>query len=233
MRILGIDTTTNFFCLGIYDNGKVYEYNLESGRRLSVLLHITIKRALEAAGLDSQNIDYFACGLGPGSFTGVRIGLAAIKGLSWSLHKPLIGISTLDILAQDIKSENNPIVPAIDAKRNLIYCSFFKNKNGRLFRVRPYMLLSEEEFFKAVEPKAIVFGDAVSLHKAKILNNIRGVTILDRDYWYPKAHNILELAKEKIKNKQFDDPLDIKPIYLYPKECQVKVTDSQRHQVTS
>jgi tRNA threonylcarbamoyladenosine biosynthesis protein TsaB len=222
MRILGIDTTTKFLCLGIYDNGKVYEYNLELGRRLSALLHITIKRTLEAASLDIKMVDYFACGLGPGSFTGVRMGLSAVKGLSWSLNRPVVGISTLDILAKGVKLNSSLLVPVIDAKRNLVYCGFFKHNNGKLKRMRPYMLLSEKEFFKAIKPKAVVFGDAVSLYKDKILKHIKGVTVLDIDFWYPKAHNILELAKEKIKNNKFDDPFDVKPIYLYPKECQIR-----------
>jgi tRNA threonylcarbamoyl adenosine modification protein YeaZ len=105
MRILGIDTSTKFLCLGIYDNGKMYEYNLEVGRKLSSLLAVDIKRTLDAAGLRINEINYFACGLGPGSFTGMRTGISTIKGLSWVNKKPIIGISTLDILAQGVHDE--------------------------------------------------------------------------------------------------------------------------------
>ncbi|OGX19341.1 MAG: tRNA (adenosine(37)-N6)-threonylcarbamoyltransferase complex dimerization subunit type 1 TsaB, partial [Omnitrophica WOR_2 bacterium RBG_13_44_8b] len=161
MRILGIDTTTKFLCLGIYDNARVYEYNLELGRKLSALLHPTIERTLGAAGLSIRMVDYFTCGLGPGSFTGARLGLATILGLSWSLKKPVIGISTLDILAKGVKQNANQLVPVIDARRNLIYCSCFKNVNESLRRTRPYMLLSEDELYGSMEPGAVVFGDAV------------------------------------------------------------------------
>lgn len=222
MKILAIDTTSKVFCLGIYDNGKIYEYNLELGRGLSALLHITIKRTLEAIGSDISAMDYFACGLGPGSFTGVRLGLAAVKGLSLCLKKPVIGISTLDILAKAVNRAAEQIVPVIDAKRNLVYCSSFKNKDGKLKRVRPYMLLSEAEFYKSARAGSVILGDALDLYKDRILKNIRGVEVLDRDYWYPKAHNILGLALERIKDKKLDNPFDIKPIYLYPKECQIK-----------
>jgi tRNA threonylcarbamoyladenosine biosynthesis protein TsaB len=228
MRILAIDTTTKFLCLGIYDKGKIYEYNLEVARKLSELLHISIKRTLEAAGLKIKDIDYFACGIGPGSFTGMRVGVACVKGLSWSLRKPLIAISTLDILARCVKSEGNPIAPVIDAKRNLIYCSFFKIKGQRLQKLKPYMLLSEAEFFKLVMPNSILLGDALSLYKDKILENIKGVRILEEDYWYPKPRNILELALEKIKNKNFVSPFDIEPIYLYPKECQIVKSQKEK-----
>lgn len=222
MKILGIDTTTKFLCLGIYDGAKMYEYNLEVGTRLSSLLSVTIKRVLEVLGWHINDIDYFACGLGPGSFTGMRVGLATIKGMGWVLNKPTIGISTLDILARNIKHADIPIIPIIDAKRNLIYCSVYKNKNGKFSRTKPYMLLTEEEFFKNFKGNTIILGDALGLYREKILMNIKDTTILDKDYWYPKAHNIIKLALERISDKKFNHPFDIKPIYLYPKECQIR-----------
>ncbi len=241
MKILGIDTTTRFLCLGIYDgahplrntaysnkyskisNGaKVYEYNLEACRGLSSLLAVTIKRILGALGWQASDIDYFACSLGPGSFTGMRTGLSTIKGMSLVLNKPVIGVSSLDILAQGVRHTDKLIVPIVDAKRNLIYCSVYKKKNGQLKRVRPYMLLTEAELTRSIKGNAIILGDAVGLYREKILMNINGATILDKDYWYPKAHNIIELALLRIKAKKFSNSFGIKPIYLYPKECQIR-----------
>lgn len=227
MKILGIDTSTKFLSLGIYNNGRACEYNLELGRKHSSLLAVTIKRTLDAVGLQIGDIDYFACGLGPGSFTGVRIGLSTIKGFAWALNKPVIGISTLDILARDIVNINEkPVVPAIDAKRGLIYCSVYKVKKGAQKRIAPYMLLTQEEFFKKIKPNPAVFGDATELYKAGILKNIKGAIILEKDYWYPKGHNIIALALERIKEKKFKSPMDVNPIYLYPKECQIKSVTS-------
>ena len=128
MKILAIDTTTKYLCLGLYDDGKIYEYNLETGRLLSNLIALTIKRALDAVSWQPADIDYFACGIGPGSFTGTRVGVATIKGMSWPFKKPVLGISTLDILARNVADSNNYIYPVIDAKRNLIYVSAFKDR---------------------------------------------------------------------------------------------------------
>ena len=222
MKILGIDTTTKFLCLGAYDGAKIYEYNLELGTKHSALLVPTIKRVLDALQWHISEVDYFACGLGPGSFTGMRVGLATIKGLSWATKRPVIGISTLDILAQNVKDIDKDIIPIIDAKRELIYCSIYKKKNRKLSRIKPYMLLSIEEFFKIAKPDSIIFGDAVSLFKEEIIRRVRGANILDKDYWYPKAHNIIALALERIKEKKFENSFGIRPIYLYPKECQIK-----------
>ena len=222
MKILGIDTTTKFLCLGAYDGAKIYEYNLELGTKHSALLVPTIKRILDALEWHISEVDYFACGLGPGSFTGMRVGLATIKGLSWATKRPVIGISTLDILAQNVKDSDKNIIPIIDAKRNLIYCSIYKKKNRKLSRIKPYMLLSIEEFFKIAKPDSIIFGDAVTPFKEEIIRRVRGANILDKDYWYPKAHNIIALALERIKEKKFENSFGIRPIYLYPKECQIK-----------
>jgi tRNA threonylcarbamoyladenosine biosynthesis protein TsaB len=222
VKILGIDTTTKFLTIGIYDGAGICEYSLEVDRRLSVLLAKTIKMILDALDWQPHDLDYLACGLGPGSFTGIRIGLAAIKGLGWAINKPVVGISTLDILAKNSPYTDNTIVPLIDAKRNLVYCGFFKKKNGRLNRLRPYMLLSIEEFLKSAEPGSIILGDAANLYKEKILREIKKVTILDKDYWYPKAHNIILLALDRIRGGRIGNAFDIKPIYLYPKECQIK-----------
>ena len=222
MKILAIDTTTNFLCLGLYAGGKFYEYNLETGRNLSVLLVPTIERVLTAAGLRIADIDYFACGLGPGSFTGMRIGLAAIKGLSVARDKPVVGISTLDILAENAPHGSGLIVPAIDARRGLIYCCSYKREHGLLKRKSEYLLLSLDEFVRKFSHKAIVLGDAAALYKDKMQARIKGVNILDKDYWFPKAHNLIELALSKVKAGQFSTAQAVNPIYLYPQECQIK-----------
>jgi len=233
MKILGIDTTTKFLCLGAYDGVNIYEYNLELERKHSALLVPTIKRVLDALNWHIDDVEYFACGLGPGSFTGMRVGLSTIKGLSWSLNKPIVGISTLDILARGVAGAVTSIVPIIDAKRGLIYCSIYKAKKGILRRVSPYMLLAEDEFLKKIPSSATILGDAVSLYKENILRNIKGVKILDRDYWYPKARNIIELALERIREKRFSNAFNLEPIYLYPKECQIKpqITQIKRNRL--
>lgn len=222
MKILGIDTTTKFLCLGIYANSSFYECKLEMGRNLSALLAITIQRALDAAGLKVADIDYFACGLGPGSFTGMRIGLATIKGLSIVRNKLVAGIPTLDILAKNAGAKGSLIVTALDARRGLIYCSSYKNERGVLRRKSEYALLTLDEFIKKFNRHPVILGDAVSVYGDKFHSRIKGARLLDKDYWFPETHNLMELAVRKARAGKFTSPLTIKPIYLYPKECQIK-----------
>jgi len=223
MKLLAIDTSTKYLSLGVYSEGAFYGYNLEVGPKLSFLLALTIKRVLEALGLEITDLDYFVCGLGPGSFTGLRVGLSTMKGLSWAMHKPLIGISTLDILAMNAyPSAYKLIIPVIDAKRSLIYSCFYKNTNGPPKKASPYMLLSKEELLKKIRQPAAIFGDALNLYREDILKSAPQAILLDKDEWFPKPHNMIKLALSRIKEKRFDDLLKINPIYVYPKECQVK-----------
>ncbi len=222
MKILGIDTTTKFLSIGIYDDTKVYEYNLEVGRNLSSLITVTIERIIEALGWSLKDIDYFSCGIGPGSFTGVRVGVSTMKALSWSLRKPIISIPTLDILAASAKTCDKYIIPAVDAKRNLVYVSVYRNKNGKLKKIKPYMLLSEADFLKEIKSNSIVLGDALNLYKDKILESTKGADVLDKEYWYPKGRNIIALTLEKVRLKKLTDAFNIEPLYLYPKECQIR-----------
>jgi len=222
MKILGIDTSTKFLCLALYEDGRIYEYNLEVGSKLSLLITTTIKRALDSLGWRVSDIDYFACGLGPGSFTGIRLGLATVKGLSWSVKKPVIGVSSLDILARNVRDTAKLIVPVIDAKRSLIYCSAYRIKGGYLKRTLPYMLLNEYELLEKVQGGSIMLGDALNLYQDRIAGSGKRIDILKKDYWYLKPHNIIFSALEKIADKKLDDSFAARPIYLYPKECQIR-----------
>lgn len=221
MKILGIDTTTKFLCIGACDNGKIYEYNIELFRLQSAFIMPALERILRALNWDIGKIDYFACGLGPGSFTGIRIGLSTIKAFAWSQNKQIIGLHSLDILANNYIEADKIIVPAIDAKRGQVFCSAYKNRAGVLKKIMPDMLLSKSDFLKKLKPASVVLGDALDLYKEEITKNISAVTVLDRDYWYPQARNIIKLALEGIEAKKFNNAFDIKPIYLYPDACQI------------
>jgi tRNA threonylcarbamoyl adenosine modification protein YeaZ len=222
MKILGIDTTTKRLCLGVHIDGKFYEYSLQVDRSLSALLVPSIQRVISTLGLKIADFDYFACGLGPGSFTGMRIGLATIKGLSVVENKPVVGISTLDILAKNAEYKDRLIITALDARRSLIYCCSYRYEQGNLKRKSQYLLLSLDEFIKRFSGKAVILGDAVALYKDALLSRMKNPVVLDKDYWSPQAHNLMELALAKIKARQLSSALTIKPIYLYPKECQIR-----------
>ncbi len=222
MRILAIDTTSRFLSLAVYDYGRVAEYNLDTGSKLSSLLVPSIKRVLDVLKLDIGDIDYFAVGVGPGSFTGIRLGFSTVKGFSLALRKPVIGIPTLDALAMNATVSDKEIITAIDAKRGLVYSCVYTNKEGRLIKNTPYLLLKVEELLKKIKRPAVILGDALKLYHNEIVKNAPGIVFLENDLWYPKARNIISLALKKLKGTKPDASIRLKPIYLYPKECQIR-----------
>ena len=128
----------------------------------------------------------------------------------------------MDILAKNAPHENALIVTALDARRGLIYCSSYKNERGALKRKSEYALLSLEEFIKKFKKGPVILGDAVSVYGDKFLSAIKGARLLDKDYWFPETHNLMTLALEKARTGRSSSVLTVKPIYLYPKECQIK-----------
>lgn len=230
VKILGIDTSTRVLCLGACENDSVYEYDLELGPRMSVLLVPTIQRVVESLGWKITDIDYFAAGIGPGSFTGTRVGLAAVKAMSWSLHKPVLEVASLDILSRNAPGDCAYIVPVIDAKRGLVYASIYSNQRGAIKRVAGYMLLSPQELMhkagKIIPAKAlsksVILGDGLNICAQDCSAFLKRIKILDKDYWRLEGRNIIVLAKQALEGRKLSDAFKVNPLYLYPKECQIR-----------
>ena len=158
--------------------------------------------------------------------------MAAIKGFAWALSKPVVEVPTLDTLARNIFLIPDPasrglVVPVIDAKRNLIYTAFYKIDKSGLKRITPFMLLNQTEFLAKLKSKTlrkgcVIFGDALNVHRQVMQAGIRGACFLDKDHYVLSPGNLLTLGRELIKDKKITNPFDIEPIYLYPKECQIK-----------
>ena len=230
MKILCVDTSTRFLCLGLGDGDIIYEYKLELGTGISELLVPTIGRALESLGWKISAIDYFCCGIGPGSFTGIRVGLAALKALSWSLNKPLVGISSLDTLAQNSGKKAAFVIPVIDAKRGLVYSSIYQVQANHFKRVSGYLLLPPGELVqkmrRMIPAKAlkdsVMLGDGLNICSQECSAGLKAVKFLDKDHWRLEGRHLIALAKASIQDKKYGDAFNLEPLYLYPKECQIR-----------
>lgn len=240
MNLLAIDTSSKYFCLAVAKGDTIVaQFHKPLGAKLSRLILPTIDKALKKSGISIRRINYFAVGLGPGSFTGLRVGLATIKGLAFFLRQPIIGIVSLDALARSMNKFDglttltiNPqasrriegyICPIVDAKRRLVYSAIY-SVNGKLRRRSKYLLAPIEGLLKEIGKKHKVFflGDGISLYHRDITKKLGKAAIFaDESFWYPKPENLIALAREKIKNREFDNPDKIVPLYLYPKECQI------------
>ena len=136
MKILALDTTAEVCSVAVCeDNRLITEITVNTGNTHSQTLLPAIEQALKLAEITVDDIDLFACSVGPGSFTGVRIGVATIKGLAYGKNKPCVAVSTLEALATNLSDRNGIICPVMNARRNQVYNAIFKCEDGRLTRI--------------------------------------------------------------------------------------------------
>ncbi|MBU1062172.1 MAG: tRNA (adenosine(37)-N6)-threonylcarbamoyltransferase complex dimerization subunit type 1 TsaB [Candidatus Omnitrophica bacterium] len=223
MKVLGIDTSSKTLSVALGDAQDIItEESHLLDRRHSSMLVLKIKEMLKKSRFFLKDVDVFVVGLGPGSFTGLRIGVSTIKGFGIATKKPCIGISSIDGLALNVDEENKTIVPIIDAKRQQVYSAIYKKENGLVVRKSDYLLLNVDRLMRKVKGPCVFLGDGIPLYKDRIRHFNKTATFLEEEYWYPRAGNLIKLALRNRKGLKNTNLARLRPIYLYPKDCQVR-----------
>lgn len=215
MKLLAIDTSTDYLTIAVMDGEKALSrFHKRTTRNHSKLLMAAIGKVLKKARIKIKDIDGFAVGVGPGSFTGLRIGVTTVKGLGYALDKPITAVPTFDAIAENAGKFKGVICPVLDARKNKVYASFYRSDGNNVKRISKYLLVAADDLMKmaAGYDKIFFLGDGVSL-----LN--RGYS--DSFKWQPKAENIGRLGLVNFKNKKITKPEDLEPMYLYSKECDI------------
>ena len=223
MLILSADTSSAKFGVSITDNLKVIDtFKAKELNMHSSDLIPEIDKLLSKNSINIKDIDAFCVGLGPGSFTGLRIGLTTMRGLSFALSKPIIGIPSIDAIAINVKEFNDKISVLIDAKQNKLYYRDYIIKNNKIIPKTKILLVTREEFIKKSKPDTLFIGDGVGLIKSDIVDKHKGAKFALSDLWYPEADTIAMLGFERLKKRKKDNLFTLNPLYIYPKECQVR-----------
>ena len=210
--ILSIETATTNCSVSLSKNGETlllkedYDSNYSHAERL----HIFIEDILKEAKFERSQLDAIAVSKGPGSYTGLRIGVSAAKGLCFALDIPLISISTLEALAHQVKTENGVIVPMLDARRMEVYSAVFSSDYNLLRPIEAQIL--EEHSFEFYLGKSEVYfiGNGVEKTKALIKHN-NAVFIEGK---LPSANEMSILAYAKYKKNDTEDVAYFEPYYL-------------------
>lgn len=196
-------------------------------RRHSSELVPKIKELLKKYRIPINKIDAFVIGLGPGSFTGLRIGVSTIKGFGIASGKPCIGVASIDSIACNAIGNDKDIAPIIDAKRGQVYTAIYRKRVDTIVRVSDYMVLPVDKLMEKIKRDAVFLGDGLSLYRDKIENtgsdkNKLKLEFLTEDYWYPGAGNLIRLGFSKVIKAKKQDLDKLMPLYLYPEDCQVR-----------
>jgi tRNA threonylcarbamoyladenosine biosynthesis protein TsaB len=226
MKVLGVDTATAGGGVGIIDDERVLaEYTFEAGDTPSAGLIPAIQAVLDQAGIDLAAIDAIAVSLGPGSFTGVRVGLSAVKGLSLAGGMPVLGVPTLDALASQLSRTSHLICPLIDARKGEVYAALYKQgEGGGLERLTPYQVLSPHALLAQISLQETIFlGDGVEVYQELIKGQLG-----ERSFFAPaelsflKGQTVAALGLERIKGGERDDVASLVPLYVRPSEAELK-----------
>lgn len=179
MKVLSIDSSSSVATVSIVsETGVLGEYTLSNKKEHSVLLMDMIQGLLNDCSLDISDIDGFVVSKGPGSFTGLRIGMATVKGLSFGSKKPYISVSSLDALAYSLSHFNGIICPIMDALRDSVYTCLYKNIDGKVTPLIENTALDLNELVELIKEKdepVIFTGDGVLKHKEYLLANLDNV----------------------------------------------------------
>ena len=162
MITLAFDSTARLASVAVVKNGRpLANYTIDNGLTQSELLLPMAEDMLRSLRLSIDDIDLFAVSVGPGSFTGVRIGVALIKGLAFGKGKPVAEVSTLEELAENLRGLDGYIVPVMDARRGQVYTAIFRGCGNTLERVTEDSALSIEELYEKIkgEKRVYLVGD--------------------------------------------------------------------------
>jgi len=224
MYILSIDTSTKFLCVVIAKDGRLLSYyNRIHERAHNQLLISVIDKLLKKSSLTVYDLDCLAVDTGPGSFTGIRIGLATVKGLSMVLKIPIVNIPSLDLLAFSLRDKGDLICPIIDAKRGYVYSALYQAASDSLKRQGDYFLGNIEKFLGKTGQKVVFTGDAVSIYRDQIKKIKSSKTIFAKEkFWYPDPLALAQLSFMLYKKKKVKTADELSPLYLYPDTCTVQ-----------
>ncbi|SMC25532.1 tRNA threonylcarbamoyl adenosine modification protein YeaZ [Clostridium acidisoli DSM 12555] len=218
MRILSIDSATEAATCSVIEDDKLLgEITFNYKKQHSVILMTIIDNLLKNINKTINDIDGFVVSKGPGSFTGLRIGMATIKGLSQGTNKPFVNISSLDALAYNLAYTDGIICPILNALRGNVYTALYSFNNNKLERLTDYMVISLEELLSLLKEKntSVTFiGDGVPLFKDSIKLSIPNVKFAPTSLNLVKASALAELGLEKLLEGEYDDLYTSAPIYI-------------------
>ena len=224
MKILSLDASANSASVCIFDTDEdkiIGEFYINTKLTHSQTLVPMVDALLSSTNLKLSDIDYFAVNTGPGSFTGIRIGVSVVKGMAMALDKPCVSVSTLNSMAYNFIDCNNTVVCAcMDARRNQVYNALFKIENGVVNRLCDDRAISVEALLEELKDydNVVLVGDSSSLcYSQKGDSDIQLAVPAKR---YQQASSVALAAVEHINNNEILSSAALMPTYLRPSQAE-------------
>ena len=223
MLVLGVETSTMQGGAALVgDDGLRSEYTLNVEATHSERLLPTIERMFHDAGLGLDSLSGLAVSIGPGSFTGLRIGLSTVKGLAYATGLPVVSVPTLEALASSVGFAREQICPVLDARKQEVYAALFRRERGELMRIMEDTALAPEELCSRIRRPTVFLGDGLAVH-GELFRRL----LADRMLVPPPPSRgarpawVAELGRQRLLRGE-RDPIDtLVPRYLRPSEAEL------------
>lgn len=212
------DTSGHALVIAAAHRGRKTESRSSGLAYHSEKLFVTLEARGRALAMDLSKLDFVAVGRGPGSFTGIRVGVTAAKTLCYASGAKLIMISSLEIIAANLREEKRRVCVVQDARRNRLFTAAYENG----VCIQEPQLVHTGDFLFRLQSGTVYTGDAVMMFADTLSRKYgRGAVIRDRRLWSPQPGPLLTLALAHWKQRRFSDPLKAVPEYLYEDTCNV------------
>ncbi len=227
MNVLAVDTSSRSGAVGIANGDQVLaELALKSQENHSARLLPSIDWALNRLQMKLEDIDVFGVVTGPGSFTGLRVGLATIKGFAWSLKKPVVGLSSLEVLARGLEVPGATIVPMLDARREKVYSAAYQFTSSGWTTLFPEKDIALSKLCTDLTGNIICLGNGARHYQGEIQNHLKDrVHFPSHTFDTPRGSVLAQLTHEKAQREEFLDVSSAEPNYLRQSEAEVKLKE--------
>ncbi|HAM51608.1 MAG TPA: tRNA (adenosine(37)-N6)-threonylcarbamoyltransferase complex dimerization subunit type 1 TsaB [Nitrospiraceae bacterium] len=227
MRILAIETSTMLGGVAIMDEseGLLAELRLNIKSTHSERLLTGINLLLQQAGMKIQDIDVLGVASGPGSFTGLRIGLSTIKGFSFATGKPIVSVPTLEAFAWNFSCSKHPICIMLDARKKEVYAAVFRWRKKGFDNVIDATAIDPVTLLRSLADEPVIFaGEGALLYRDTIIEMIGENAIFAPPHKaVPSPSNVAYLGLGKAKDREFSEPLNLVPSYFRKSEAEIKI----------
>jgi tRNA threonylcarbamoyladenosine biosynthesis protein TsaB len=232
--VLGIDNSMDFLSIVLSIGERlIEERHIRNKKTPSEILPVEILNILSNNGYAINDVRLVAVTLGPGSFTGIRVGIAFCKGLNAGGNIPIVGVPTLDVLASPFSfMEGHYLFPLIDAKKGEVFYSIYHVSGGSVQRLTDYGSIKPEKLMDIVKTPCICFGTGVALCEP-LLSGMHDVRIIREGFLKISGESLI---KEGLKRERISDKNSLEPIYCRKSEAEIKfnvTVDTNSYQTMS
>ena len=238
MIMLSIDSSTPIASVAVLKDDMILgEALLNTQNTHSEKLLLLVSHLLQELNLSLKSIETIAVAQGPGSFTGLRIGMATAKGLAQAGAKKLISVPTLDALAYNLLGRQGIICPILNAKKNEVYTALYQSEGETLQRLSDYWAIKPEELANKLHDftETICFlGDGVNIYRHILIDSLKKSAVFAPAHQtLPRAASIAALAWQRAKQSDFDDLYDCSIIYVRKSEAEIRWEATHGQKITS